>query len=134
MTFYVYKEIMRFHSHANYTHFHMNGCETGLALIDYWKWTIEKTNWLNVYKHNKQTTMCERQILFAILFQLWVHTVYDILFSKVLKGVLNLRSDQNIVERAYILQVLLTSRVFMTLYAKILLIGACFFLSFFFFS
>ena len=61
--------------------------------------------------------------------QLEIHNVHDILLSKVLKGVLNLQSDQNIVESAYILQVLLTSRVFMTLYAKIFFIGACFFLS-----
>ena len=39
---------IRFHSHVNLTHFHMNGCAPGLALIERLKatrkWAIQSTN------------------------------------------------------------------------------------------
>ena len=45
---------MRFHSHANLTHFHMNGCAPGLALIERLKatrkWAISKIQQFRIFR------------------------------------------------------------------------------------
>jgi len=67
---------MRFHSHANQTHFHVNGWAPGVALIERlrstWKWAI------GIIRHLQTSKMSLLSFLFYIEIHLVLLTQNDV--------------------------------------------------------